>query len=331
MIRLLVNRRIVIRAVAGWCGAFAVLAASQVPAAGYPTKSIRLIVPFAAGGGTDLLARLVAPRLSEVVGQQVVVDNRGGAGSLIGTQIVASATPDGYTLGFLDTAFTINPAVLPKMPFNAERDFVFLSIVGTSPTVLVAHANVPAKTLKELIAFAKAHPGKLTFGSAGHNSSGHLTGAMFNAAAGVDITHVPFKGAGAAIVDLIGGHIDVSYVVPGSIAPHVQSGVVRALAITGAKRSSAMPGVPTFDSLGLPGVSPGNFRFLAGQSAMPRAIQQQLVAAMGKLAQMPDLVARMNENGYDPLFLGPPESRDYVLAEMQKWRKVMQTSAVKVK
>jgi tripartite-type tricarboxylate transporter receptor subunit TctC len=304
--------------------------AVPVAAQTYPTKSIRLIVPFAPGGGTDLLARLIAPRLGEVLGQQFVVDNRGGAGSVIGTELVAKAPPDGYTLGFLDTAFAINPAIAPSLPYATEKDFAILNIVGTSPTVLVVHSSVPAKTLKELITYAKNNPGKLTFGSAGPNSAGHLTGEMFKAAAGVNITHVPFKGAGAAITDLLGGHIDITYATPGSIDAHVQAGTLRALAITGSKPSPVLPNVPTFASLGLPSVNPGSFRFLAGQAAMPASVQQRLVAGMEKLAHIPSLATRMGELGYDPTFIGPPGSREYVLAEMQKWRKVMHDSAMKV-
>ena len=311
-------------------GVLTVFGAAHAASAEYPAKSIRLVVPFAAGGGTDLLARLVAPRLGEVLGQQVVVDNRGGAGSVIGTQMVASAAPDGYTLGFLDTAFAINPAIAPSLPYNSEKDFAILNIVGTSPTVLVVHSAVPAKTLNELIAFAKNNPGKLTYGSAGPNSAGHLTGEMFKAAAGIDVTHVPFKGAGAAITDLLGGHIDITYATPGSIASHVQGGTLRPLAITGNKRSPTLPTVPTFESLGLASVNPGSFRFLAGPAAMPRVVQNRLLAAMEKLARMPDLATRMAELGYDPTFIGPPGSRNYVLAEMRKWRNVMQGSAVKV-
>ncbi len=312
------------------CGIVTALGATLAASADYPAKSIRLVVPFAPGGGTDLLARLIAPRLGEALGQQVVADNRGGAGSVIGTQIVASAAPDGYTLGFLDTAFAINPAIAPALPYNSEKDFAILNIVGTSPTVLVVHAAVPAKNLGELIAFAKNNPGKLTYGSAGQNSAGNLTGEMFNAAAGVKITHVPFKGAGAAITDLLGGHIDITYATPGSIAPHVQAGTLRPLAITGSKRSPVLPAVPTFESLGLASVNPGSFRFLAGPAAMPHVVQQRLIAAMEKLARMTDLAARMAEFGYDPTFIGPPGSRDYVFAEMRKWRKVMRESALKV-
>ncbi len=310
--------------------ALTALVATTAASAEYPTKSIRLVVPFAPGGGTDILARLLAPRLSEVLGQQVVADNRGGAGSVIGTQIVASAPADGYTLGFFDTAFAINPAIVPSLPYNIEKDFAFINIVATSPTVLVVHAGVPAKNLTELIAYAKNNPGKLTYGSAGQNSSANLTGEMFKAAAGINITHVPFKGAGAAITDLLGGHIDITYATPGSVAAHAQAGTLRVLATTGSKRTPTLPNVPTFESLGLPGVNPGNFRFLAGPAAMPRAAQNRLIAAMEKLALMADLATRMNELGYDPTYIGPPGSRDYVLAEMRKWRKVMQESNLKV-
>jgi tripartite-type tricarboxylate transporter receptor subunit TctC len=312
------------------CGILTALIATFAAGAEYPVKSIRLVVPFSAGGGTDLLARLIAPRLGEVLGQQVVADNRGGAGSVIGTQIVASAVPDGYTLGFLDTAFAINPAIAPSLPYNSEKDFAILNIVGTSPTVLVVHSSVPAKTLSELIAYAKNNPGKLTYGSSGPNSSGNLTGEMFKAAAGVNVTHVPFKGAGAAITDLLGGHIDIAYTTPGSIASHVQAGTLRPLAITGSKRSPVLPTVPTFESLGLASVNPGSFRFLAGPAAMPRAVQNRLIAAMEKLARMQDLATRMAELGYEPTFIGPPGSREYVFAEMEKWRKVMRESGMKM-
>jgi tripartite-type tricarboxylate transporter receptor subunit TctC len=306
------------------------LCAALASAAEYPARPIRLIVPFAPGGGTDLLARLIAPRLSEVLGQSVVVDNRGGAGSVIGTEMLAKAPADGYTLGFLDVAFVINPVILPTLPYSPEKDFAIVNIVATSPTVLIVRPSLPVKTLAELIALAKSSPGKLTFGSAGTNSSGHLTGEMFNAAAGVNITHVPFKGGGAALIDLLGGHIDVTYVTPASIAPHVQTGAVKALAITGAKRAATLPNVPTFDSLGLPAVNPGNFRFLAGPAAMPRPVQARLDSAMGKLAQMPDLAARLAENGYDPTFLRPVAAREYVFAEFGKWRKVTQQPGMKM-
>ena len=318
------------KAIACLIGTFSFAVASQASAAEYPTRSIRLVVPFAPGGGTDLLARLVATPLGQVLGQQVVVDNRGGAGSVVGTEIVARATPDGYTLGFFDTAFTINPAIMPSLPYT-EKDFSILTIVATSPTMLVIRSSLPAKSVGELVAMAKASPGKLTFGSAGPNSSGHLTGVMFNAAAGVDIRHVPFKGAGAAIIDLVGGHIDMSYVVPGSVISHVKSGTLRPLGISGTKRTTAFPDVPTFESLGLGSVNPGNFRFLAAPAGMAKVAQQRLISSMQKLADMQDLAKRMDDNGYEPAFIQPPKSREYVLTEMQKWRKATQDPALKVK
>lgn len=306
-----------------------VLCTALAEAAEYPARPIRLIVPFAPGGGTDLLARLISPRLSEVLGQQVVVDNRGGAGSVLGTEMLAKAPADGYTLGFMDGAFAINPAILATLPYHPEKDFIPLNIVATSPTVLIVRPGLPAKTLAELVALAKAQPGKLTFGSAGTNSSGHLTGEMFNAAAAVKITHVPFKGGGAALIDLLGGHIDVTYVTPSSIAPHVQSGAVRPLAITGAQRAVTLPNVPTFESAGLGSVNPGNFRFLVGPARLSRPVQTRLVAAMEKLAQMPDLASRLAENGYDPAFIGPPRAAEYLAAEFAKWRKVTQQPGLK--
>lgn len=308
-----------------------VIAAPVASAAEYPTRAIRLVVPFAAGGGTDLLARLVAPRLGEVLGQQVVVDNRGGAGSVLGTEIVSKATPDGYTLGFLDGAFAINPAINPKLPYDSVRDFSILNIIATSPTMLVVRSSLPVKTVQDLIAMAKSNPGKLNFGSAGTNSSGHLTGEMFKAAAGVDISHVPFKGAGAAIADLVGGHIDMTYVVPGSVVQYVKAGSMRPLAVSGNKRTPLFPEVPTFESVGLGSVNPGNFRFLTAPAGVPKVAQQRLVSAMEKLAQMPDLAKRMADNSFDPAFIGPPKARDYVLAEMQKWRKVTQQPGIKTR
>ena len=307
----------------------AVLAVPHASSAEYPARSVRLVVPFAAGGGTDLLARLVAPKLTEVLGQQIVVDNRGGAGSVVGTEIVGKAPADGYTLGFFDSAFTINPAINPSLPYNTEKDFSIISIVATSPTMLVVRGQLPVKTVEDLVKLAKASPGKLTFGSAGPNSSGHLTGVMFNVAAGVNITHVPFKGAGAAITDLIGGHIDITYVVPGSVLSHVKSGLMRPLAVSGAKRTSVFPDVPTFESVGLGSVNPGNFRFLVAPAAAPRAIQQRLVSAMEKLAPMQDLAQRMADNGYDPAFVGPPKARETVMASIARWKKTMQEPAMK--
>ena len=186
-------------------------------AADYPARPVRIIVPFVAGGGTDLLARFVSQRLQELLGQQFVVDNRGGAGSVLGTQILSKATADGYTLGVLDTAFAINHSLAEKLPYDSERDFVFIAIIATSPSLIVTHPGLKVRTVQELLALARRRPGKITFGSAGVGSSSHLTAQMFMTAAKIELLHVPFKGAGASIADVLGGHTDLTSVVPGTV------------------------------------------------------------------------------------------------------------------
>jgi len=213
-------------------------------AADFPTRPIRVIVPFVAGGGTDLLARFVSPRLGELLGQQIVVDNRGGAGSVLGTQILSKSAPDGYTLGVFDTAFAINPSIAEKLPYDSERDFAFIAIIATSPSLLVTHPGLKVRTIQELVARAKSQPGKIKFASAGVGSSSHLTGQMLMTAAKIELLHVPYKGAGAAIMELLGGHADVTSVVPGSVLQQIQAGTLIPLAITGKAPHYTLPSVP---------------------------------------------------------------------------------------
>lgn len=307
-----------------------VLPLTWLQAADYPTKSIRLIVPFVAGGGTDVLARIISPRLTELLGQQVVVDNRGGAGSLIGTQIVGSAAPDGYTLGFLDTAFVIQPAVVAKLPYDPVRDFVYVAIIATSPTVLVAHPGLKVKTLPELVALAKSRPGQIKLASPGPGSSGHLTGEMSMTAAKINLVHVAYKGAGAAIIDVLGGHTDVTFVVPGSVNHHIQAGTLVPLAVTGSRLSRALPAVPTFASVRLPSVDPGSFRFVAAPAALPAAMRNKLVAALRAAMDTPLVQTRLAEGGYDPVFIPHPEARAYIETEMRKWRQAVKDAGVKL-
>jgi tripartite-type tricarboxylate transporter receptor subunit TctC len=308
----------------------AVFAAGTAAAAdAYPARPIRLIVPFVAGGGTDLLARLVAPRFGEALGQQVVVDNRGGAGSVLGTQLVAKSLPDGYTLGMVDTAFAINPSLVDKLPYDAERDFSFVAIVATSPSLLVTHPGLKVRTLQELIAAAKKNPGKITFGSAGVGSSSHLSSEMFKTAAKIDLLHVPYKGAGASVIEVIGGHADLTIAVPGAFLQQIQAGMLVPLAITGKKPSPLLPNVPTFAAAGFPSVNPESFRFMIAPAGLPAAVQSALGKAITAALAAPDLQARLTENGFDAEHLTGNEARAFVAREIQKWRQAVKDSGAK--
>lgn len=304
-------------------------APSAYAADAYPTRPIRMIVPFVAGGGTDLLARLVTPRLSELLGQQIVVDNRGGAGSVIGTEILSKAPPDGYTLAMFDTAFAINPSVSSKLPYDAERDFTFVAIIATSPSLLVTHPGLKVRTLPDLLALAKKSPGKIKAGSAGVGSSSHLTIEMLKTAAKIDLLHVPYKGAGAAIVDVIAGHTDLTFVVPGSVAQHLQAGTMIPLAIASKKPSPLLPDVPTFGMAGLPSVNPEAFRFIGAPGGLAPGPHKKLVEMLTKVMARPDLQKRLIENAFDPEFLTGNEARGFVVKELRKWQQAVKDAGVK--
>ncbi len=298
-------------------------------AADYPTRPIRVIVPFVAGGGTDLLARFVTPRLGELIGQQMVVDNRGGAGSVIGTQILANSAPDGYTLGVFDTAFAINPAIVEKLSYNSERDFVFIAIVATSPSLLITHPGLKVRTMQELVALAKRQPGTIKFASAGVGSSSHLTGQMLMTAAKIDMLHIPYKGAGAAILELLGGHTDVTSVVPGSVMAQLQAGTLIPLAITGTAPHYTLPNVPTYASVGLGAVNPGAFRFFVAPAGLPAAIQKKLAEAMRTVLEPPEFRKRLADNGFDVEFRVEAAARAYIVQEIRKWRQAVKDSGAK--
>jgi len=292
----------------------------------YPARPIRMIVPFVAGGGTDLLARLLVPKLGEALAQQIVIDNRGGAGSVVGTQILARSPADGYTLGTLDTAFAINPSLPDKPPYNAERDFTFVAIIATSPSLLVTHPGLKVRTLQELIAAARKAPGKIKFGSAGIGSSSHLTLEMLNAAAKVEILHIPYKGAGAAIADMMGGHADLTTVVPGSVLGQVQAGTMIPLAITGKKSPPYLPNVPTFAAAGFPTINPEAFRFIAAPAGLPPGVLAKLHKALARIMAVPEFQTKLAENGFDPEFLTDKEARAFVMKEIEKWRQAAKTA-----
>ncbi len=307
------------------------LAASGVAGAqGYPARAIRVIIPFAPGGGTDNLTRIMAPRLTELLGQPIVVDNRPGASGQIGTELAARAAPDGYSIVHVDTSFTSNPSLYPKLPYDPIRDFTPISLLASAPVVLIVHPSVPVKTLKELIAFAKARPGELNFATGGAGSATHLGVELFKAAAKIDLVHIPYKGSGPAAGAVLAGQVVMMIASPSATKPLVVAGRLRALAITGAKRNAALPEVPTFVESGLPGVDSGSYWVSLAPAAAPKDVIGTLNGAMVKVLQMPDIRQRLIDLGFDPIGSTPDECADNIRAEIAKWAKVVAAAGIRV-
>ena len=289
----------------------------------YPTKPIRMICPFPPGGTTDVVARLVAQKLTEAWGQQVVVDNRPGAGGIIGTEIVAKAAPDGYTvlLGSI-TTHAVNPALYKKLNFDPVKDFAPVSLVVSSPQLLAVHPSVAAKSVKELIALAKAKPGQLNYASAGTGTSPHLTFELFKSMAGIDVVHVPYKGTGPAITDLIGGQVQMMITGVVALMPHIKSGKLRGLGVTSAKRVAALPDLPTIAESGIPGFDVSSWFGVFLPGGTPKPIVAKMNAEIRKILEVPEVRQRLIGQGADPASNTPEEFAAYVKAEMAKWGKV---------
>jgi tripartite-type tricarboxylate transporter receptor subunit TctC len=269
------------------------------------------------------VARLLAPYLTGEFGQQVVVDNRGGANSTLGTQMVARATPDGQTLGMIDSSFMINPAVLDNLPYDTVRDFTHIALVRAAPLMLLTHESLPVSNLKEFIAYARARPGKLTFGSAGVGSGQYLAGAQFHRAAGLDIIHVPYKGGGQALTDALGGQISLIYLTQSVANPHIAGGRLRPLALSGARRSRYNPEVPTFAELGYPGVNALTINGVIGPAGLPRDVGERINALVLRLLKSRELEKKLPDLEFDGNYLTPPELTAWVRAEVAKWRALL--------
>jgi tripartite-type tricarboxylate transporter receptor subunit TctC len=297
----------------------------------YPSKPIRLVVPFAAAGTTDFLARAIAQKLGSNLGTSVVVDNRPGAGGNIGSDIVAKSEPDGYTL-LLGTVGThaINASLYKKMPYDTVKDFAPVTLVASVPNMVVVHPSVPAKSIKELIALAKAKPGSLSFGSSGSGSSIHLSGELFKSMAGVDMLHVPYKGSGPAVSDLIGGQINMMFDNMPSSLPHVKAGRLRAIAVTSGKRSPAMPDLPTVAEAGVPGYESVAWFGVLAPAGTPPALVKKLNAEIVKVLKSPDVAQRLASQGAEPVFNTPEEFSALIKTEMVKWAKVIKASGAQV-
>jgi tripartite-type tricarboxylate transporter receptor subunit TctC len=297
--------------------------------ANYPSRPIRVIVPFGAGGGTDNLIRLLEPHVTRSLGQPLVIETRPGAGGIIGTEVVARAEPDGHTLLAIDTTFVINPGLFPSLPYDPARDFEPVTLLARAPVVLIVHPSVSARTLQELIALAKAHPGSLSYASGGLGSPVHIVGEMLKAEAGVRINHVPYRGTGPAMNDIIAGHVQIGFNGLSASRPHILSGRVRALAVTGDRRADAFPDVPTFAELGLPGVELYTHWGVLVRAGTPESMIAKLADAFDQAVRRPDLLARLTELGYVPAGSGPVVYAETIRRETAKFTAVIRAANIR--
>jgi tripartite-type tricarboxylate transporter receptor subunit TctC len=308
--------------------ALAPLAASADDA--WPSKPVRIVVPFAAGGTSDVLARTLGERLQAALKQTIVIENKAGAGGVIGADSVAKAAPDGYTflLGTI-ASHAINPALMPKMPYDAAKDFAPVMLLGSISNVLLVGQNQPYKNVKELIAAAKARPGEIAFASAGQGSSQHMSGETFKLLTGADITHVPYKGSAPAIQDVIGGQVPMSFETVTVALPHIQGGKVRALAVTSATRSKVLPDVPTMQEAGVPGFDVASWQAFYAPAGTPPAIVARLNAELQKIIATPEMKARMDALGLDYHPNTPAQFAEFGHKELVKWAKIVKDGNVK--
>lgn len=309
------------------------VAASLLPAPAaaqsYPVKPIRVIVPYAAGGNTDITARAVGSKLSAVLGQQIVVENRPGAGTNIGTELVVRAKPDGYTLLMGGAANAVNMSLFRTPPYSTQRDLAPVVWCVQGANVLSVHPSLPAHNLKQLIALAKARPGELNFASSGIGGSNHMGGELFKVMAGINIVHVPYKGNSPALTDAIGGHVEMIISGVPALVPHIKSGKLRAIAIGSLKRFVAIPEVPTFDEAGVPGYQSTNWFGLMAPVRTPPAIVARLNAEVDQILASPDLAKRFINSGLEPRGGSPERFGKFIQEEIEKYAKVMKLAKVK--
>jgi tripartite-type tricarboxylate transporter receptor subunit TctC len=305
------------------------LCTPQAIAQQYPSRPIRLVVASSPGGASDILGRTLAQKMTEDLGQQVVVDNRGGASGVIGTDIVAKAAPDGYTLLIIQPSLTINPSMIRKLPYDAERDFSPVSLVVDAAQILTVNPSVPARNVKELIALAKVKPGQLMFGSPGVGTSPHLTAELFKLMAGVNMQQVLFKGSGAAYVSLISGEVNAAFSTVLSALPHVKSGKIRALAVTTAKRIQVLPDVPTIAESALPEFESSQWFGILGPARMSRTIVDRLYESLTRVSNAPELKARFASEGVEVVNRKPEEFAAQIRRELVQWAKVIKAAGIK--
>ena len=319
------------RCVAATLGVIAGLSCAWQAAAqqAWPTRPLRIIVPFAPAGGSDVVARLIAQKMTEGLGQTVVVDNRPGAGANIGIGIAAKSPPDGYTLLVASSAFTVNPTLYSKIPYDPFRDFYPLTCIGSSPNLLAVSASFPTKSVKELVDLVRSQPGKHNYSSPGAGTTPHLSGEMFRMAFKLDLRHVPYGGAGPQVQSLIGGQVPIGFASLPSFAQQVKAGQLRGLAVTASKRASALPDVPSMGELGFPGLVGDTFQGVLLPAAVPKPIASRLYTEVSKAIAAPDVREKLITLGFDPIGNTPEAFAAQIKADIARWGKVIREAGIK--
>ena len=309
--------------------ALLLLYAGAAGAQTYPVRPVRVIVPFVAGGPADFLARLIGPKLSEFWGHPVVVDNRGGGNQIIATELAAKAPSDGHTLLLTSGGFAVNVSLYPRLPYDPLRDFATVSLIAAGPNLVVVNPALPARTLAELIAHARAKPGQLTYASAGTGAPSHLAVELFKTLAKIDMVHVPYKGMAPGITDLLGGQVQVAFPTISAGITHARAGRLRALAVTTAKRSPAAPEIPTISEAALPGYEASNWYGMIVQSRTPPALVRKISEDIARTLTVPEIRDRMLSQGLDPVSNTPGQFAQHIRSEIAKWAQVVKAAGVK--
>jgi tripartite-type tricarboxylate transporter receptor subunit TctC len=304
--------------------------ATPVSAQSWPSKPVKIVVPFGPGGPADVYARIVAQGLTETFKQQFIIENKPGAGALIGTEVVAKAAPDGYTLLMMSNTHTVNETLFAKRPYDLMRDLIPVAPVNTSDLVMVVHPSVPAKTLQEFVALAKAQPGKLSYASSGPGTPYHMAGELFKSMSGTDILHIPHKGSAEARNDVMGGHVQMMFDAVTAMKGSIDAGEVRALATTGLQRSSVMPNVPTVNESGVPGYEATIWLGIMAPKGTPKEIVDKLNAEIGKIIAKPEMREAWAKQGAVPMTMTPDQFGAYLKQDIDKWAKVIKTAGIAI-
>ncbi len=302
---------------------------SATAAEAYPQRAIRLIVPFPPGGAVDILARMLSPKLGEALGQQIVVDNRGGGAQVIATQLTAKALADGYTVLLASTTHGVNPGLQKKLPYDSLKDFTPITQIAESPILFVAHPSLGVSNIQELVALAKSRPGRINYASPGAGTGGHMAVELLKRMAGIDMTHVPYKGSGPALTDVIAGHVQVICVSPLPVLPHVRSGKLRGLATTGHVRARVAPELPTVAESGVPGYQANLWYALLGPAGIPRPVVNRLHAETSKVLKRSDISDQLLAMGAEPVGNSPQELAKFLRTEIDRWSKLVREANIR--